>query len=272
MRIACIQADVRFNDPLANAAQAVSWLKELKVDGVDLVVLPEAFLTGYCVDSSDAACSIAIGRTDSVLQQLEAACNEIDIMLVVGFAEAADGENFNTAALIEPGRAARYYRKTHLPFLGYDRFVTGGDDLPVFETRHGMIGVLICYDIRLPESARVLALKGAELIVLPTNWPVGAEISAEVIAIARAAENRVFVATCNRVGTENGFQFIGLSKIISPTGKVLAAAGPDSTVILADIELSVAREKNIVNIPGKYETHTFASRRPDLYTAISDGN
>ncbi|HSH96128.1 MAG TPA: nitrilase-related carbon-nitrogen hydrolase, partial [Roseimicrobium sp.] len=103
-----------------------------------------------------------------------------------------------------------------------------------------------------------------------TNWPVGAEISAEVIAVARAAENRVFVATCNRVGEENGFQFIGLSKVIAPSGKILASAGPAETVIIADLNLEEARQKTIVNIPGKYETAIFESRRPELYGRISD--
>jgi predicted amidohydrolase len=224
------------------------------------------------VDELSAACSITIDRNDPALRDLQATCDELDILLVVGFAEnGGNGENFNTAALLESGRPARFYRKAHLPLLGYDRFSTGGDDLPVFETRLGKLGVLICYDIRFPEAARVLALKGADLIVLPTNWPSGAEISAEVLSIARAAENRVYLATCNRVGTENGFTFIGLSKIIDPNGKVLAAAGPDETVIIADLDFDLARQKTIVRIPGKYETDVFGARRQELYGELSSG-
>jgi 5-aminopentanamidase len=104
--------------------------------------------------------------------------------------------------------------------------------------------------------------------VLPTNWPEGAEVSAEHISIARAAENRVFLATCDRVGSENGFNFIGRSKIIHPSGRVLAAAGVDEETLIADVDLSEARQKRTVGIPGKYETEAFQSRRPDLYGTI----
>jgi predicted amidohydrolase len=187
------------------------------------------------------------------------------MLAVVGFAETADGYLYNTAALVEPHRPMRTYRKTHLPHLGYDRFVRHGTSLPIFDTRLGKIGILICYDLRPPEATRILALKGAELIVLPTNWPEGAEVSAEHIAIARAAENRVFVATCNRVGEENGFRFIGLSKIIDPDGRVLAAGMQAETVLMANVDLSLARQKRRVVRPGEYETDVFACRNVRLY-------
>jgi len=270
MRLACVQSNVVFGDSAANADRAVERLRALKADGVDLAVFPEAYLTGYCVGTPEEAASIAISRSSEAIAKLQAACDELDIMTIAGFAEAADGRIFNTAVLIEPGKEARYYRKTHLPELGLDKFVTAGQKLPIFETRLGKIGILICFDLRPPEATRVLALGGAELIVLPTNWPVGAEISAGFISIARAAENRVFVATCNRVGTENGFSFIGQSKIVDISGKVIAAAGPDEETIVGNFDISLARQKRMVAIPGKYETEVFASRNPGLYTAIVD--
>ncbi len=268
MRIACVQSDVVFGDPDANAHRAIERLGALRQDEVDLAVFPEAYLTGYCVDSAFDAAAAAIGPGSSAVHALRAACDDLDMLAVVGFAELAGGTVFNTAALFEPGHEPRFYRKTHLPFLGLDRFVTPGDALPVFDTRLGKLGILICFDLRLPEAARVLALRGAELIVLPTNWPVGAEISAAYLSVARAAENRVFVATCNRTGCENGFEFIGQSKIIDVGGKILAAAGAVEEIIVCDLDLSLAREKRTVNIPGKYETETFASRNPKLYGPI----
>ena len=121
-----------------------------------------------------------------------------------------------------------------------------------------------------PEPTRVLSLKGAELILLPTNWPEGAEISADYNAVVRAAENRVFFATCDRVGEENGFSFIGKSKIVAPNGKILAAAGAIEETIVADIDLSQARQKRAVIRPGEYEFEALASRRPELYGALAE--
>ena len=278
MRIACVQADVVFNDPNANSRFLIEKLAELKEGGVEFAVFPEAFLTGYCVDDEAAAKEIAIEaavdqngeivKMNPALEAIRDACERLEMGCVVGFA-GFDGEGlFNAAALFEPGRAPRRFLKVHLPYLGYDRFVRGGDDLPVFETRWGKIGILICYDQRPPEGARVLGLKGADLIVLPTNWPIGAEVSAEYMSIARAAENRVFFATCDRVGVENGVKFIGLSKIIDIGGKVLAAAGDTEATLIADLDLARARDKKIVNIPGEYEMDLVNSRKPELYGVI----
>jgi predicted amidohydrolase len=152
-----------------------------------------------------------------------------------------------------------------LPELGLDKFVTPGDELPVFETRLGKIAILICFDQRHPEAMRVLMLKGAQLVALPTNWPVGAECSAEYICIARASENRIFLATCNRVGHENGFDFIGRSKILGLGGEILSSAGATEETLLATIDLNLATNKRMVAILGKYETTVDVSRRPVLY-------
>jgi predicted amidohydrolase len=274
MRIACVQAGVEFDDPAANSAFAVTTLHELRKEGVDLAIFPEAFLTGYCVASAEAAEDIALPYAPgddlpASLSDIRLATESLGMGCIVGFLGRNGNTLYNAAMLFEPGFEPRMYVKTHLPFLGYDRFATPGVDLPVFETRWGKIGIIICYDLRLPETARTLALKGAELIVLPTNWPVGAEMSAEHIAITRAVENRVFLATCNRVGVENGVTFIGQSRIVDPKGTVLAYAGAEPFTIYGDIDLAQARDKVIVNIPGEYEMALFGCRQPELYRVIS---
>lgn len=266
MRIACVQSDVVFGDPEANLRHAIATLERLSSDSVDLAIFPEAFLTGYCVESRAEADRIAIER--GVVAPLQESADRLSITAIVGFAERSGDALFNTAAMVQPGIEPVFYRKTHLPELGLDKFVVGGDDLPVFETRFGRIGILICFDLRIPEAARVLSLKGAQLIALPTNWPEGAETSAEHVVIARAAENRVFLAACNRVGTENGFRFIGRSKIVAPSGSVVAGAGSASETLVADIDLAEAKIKRNVMIPGRYETAVFDSRRPELYHGI----
>lgn len=278
MRIACVQTDVVFGNPTANAEKAVERLKELKAQGVDLVVFPEAYLTGYCVNTEAEAQKLAIQavadknnevtNADPSLLTIHEASEKLNIGCIVGFAGDNGMDLYNGAILFEPGVAPRRYIKTHLPYLGYDRFAMAGDYLDVFKTRWGNIGILICFDQRPPEAARTLTLKGADLIVLPTNWPIGAEVSAEHISIARAAENKVFMATCNRVGVENGTTFIGKSKIIHCSGKVIAAAGDEEEILIADIDVEESRQKRIVNIPGEYEMEVFKSRHPGLYRII----
>ena len=125
------------------------------------------------------------------------------------------------------------YRKAHLPFLGVDRFTTPGDGaFQVATAGEIRVGMNICYDATFPEAARVLMLEGADLIVLPTNWPPGFEPAAEYVINARALENRVYYAAVNRVGVENGFEFIGCSRSCGPNGQTLVEAPHRNEAIL----------------------------------------
>lgn len=269
MRVACVQTGVVYGEPDENARRAIAHLERLADQGVEVAVFPEAYLTGYCVSSAEDARSIAIPFDHPSLEDLARAAERLGIILVVGFAESAGGDLYNSAAIYYDSQRG-LYRKTHLPFLGLDRYVRGGERLDVFETSVGRIGVLICFDQRHPEACRVLALNGADLIALPTNWPNGASIAPTLIAPTRAAENRVFLAACNRVGDENGFTFIGQSGIFSPDGAVLARAGASEEILIADLELSQARFKKSVVIEGEYEMATFDSRRPELYGRVTE--
>jgi predicted amidohydrolase len=162
------------------------------------------------------------------------------------------------------------YRKVHLPQLGVDRFATPGDrPLAVHQAGEVKIGMNICYDASFPETGRVLALAGAELIVLPTNWPPGAETTAEHVPNARALENKVYFIAANRVGRERGFQFIGHSKISDVHGNTLAAAAhQQEEIIYADIDPAEARDKRIERVPGRHAIHRFDDRRPDMYGSL----
>ena len=277
VRVASVQAPVVFGDPTANAAYAVARLEELAVRGVQLAVFPEAFLTGYCVTDAEEARAIAlpirlegdeIVEAPESVQSIREAAQRLGVHAVFGFAGVDARGVINVAALVEPSGRLRAYLKTHLPELGLDKHVVPGDSLPVFDTEIGRIGILICFDLRPPEPMRCLAIQGADLIALPTNWPVGAEMSAELLSRARALESRVHFVACDRIGEERGFRFIGMSSIVDATGTVLALAGAEAEVLVADLDLAVAREKRIRTIPGQYEWTVFESRRPDLYGAL----
>jgi len=280
IRVACVQTDVHFADPSANVAIVLARMEEVHEAGADLVIFPECALTGYCVEDAESADHLCLSglafEGTKVIQypaevaDIVAAAERLKLHVVFGLAGAVDGKRYNLAFLVEPTGAVHRYAKAHLPELGFDNFVTPGPDLPVFDTAIGKIGMLICFDIRMPEAMRVMMLQGAEIIALPTNWPTGAEISAQVIAPARAAENRVFLATCNRVGDENGFHFIGQSGIFGLKGEPLAQAGTGEEIIFADINPADAQIKRTITVPGKHETTVVEARRPELYRDLTD--
>ncbi|MBS1716396.1 MAG: carbon-nitrogen hydrolase family protein [Armatimonadetes bacterium] len=271
MKVSCLQFDVHFGDPAANLQAVRGALAEACVKGVDLVITPEAFLTGYVVGNEQDARNLALkgALRAEMLEEGQALAEKYAVHLILGYIEEdpASKHIYNSATLFAPGEKPRTYRKMHLPVLGVDRFATPGEELEVFDTPFGKIGIIICFDLRVPEAARTLALKGADLIVLPTNWPEGAELTPVHFMPVRAAENRVFMAACNRVGTEHGTTFIGHSMIVDPDMKILAEGGKGVEVLEADLDLSEARQKTRVVIPGEYETNTFSTRQPKAYSA-----
>jgi predicted amidohydrolase len=118
----------------------------------------------------------------------------------------------------------------------------------------------ICYDAAFPEAARALALLGADLIALPTNWPPGAECMAATAVNTRAMD------AVNRVGSERGFEFIGRSRICDPSGRTLAeSSGVGEEILYAEIDPALARRKHIIRVPGKHEIDRLADRRPEMY-------
>ena len=271
MRIACCQMDVELGNWEKNFLRIAQKVRELADQKADLALFPEAALTGYCVATPQEAAAIALPSDSIYFDRLADLSRETGVAIVVGYAAVEAGVVTNRATFFDGGQRVTY-QKTHLPILGLDRFVEPGDELFTFETRFGRLGMLICYDLRLPEPARALALMGAELILMPTNWPLGAEVSADVIAPVRALENRVFLATCNRIGHEAGFEFFGHSRVFGPSGVVLAEAASDEGVVWAEIDLAEAREKRVVTRPGQHEVELFGSRRPDLYGSIASSN
>jgi predicted amidohydrolase len=274
MKVAGVQMDIVFADRQANLARIGERLRETAQAGARLTVFPECALPGYCFDSVDEARLHAETVPGPSTLKLAKICRELTTYAVIGLLEA-DGERlFNAAVLVGPDGVVASYRKVHLPYLGVDRFTTPGDrPFAVHAMGDGAgearVGMSICYDAAFPEAARVLALEGADVIALPTNWPPGAECTAEFVINARAMENNVYYMAVNRVGNERGFHFIGHSKICDPRGHILAQARHENeTILYADIDLAFARQKHIVRVPGKHEIDRFADRRPEFYGRI----
>ena len=269
--IACVQLDCTLGEPDVNLAAILEALIAAAQRGARLVIFPECILSGYCFRARAEAWENAQPIPGPASDTLAAACRRLGVFAVVGLLERGERDAlFNSCILLGPDGLIATYRKIHLPYLGVDRFVTPGDRPFAVQDLGGLrVGMNICYDGTFPESARVLALLGADLVVLPTNWPTGA-MGTIKLTEARALENNVYYAAVNRVGEERGFRFIGRSRVVGPDGEVMTSASADSTeILLAEIDPGVARAKRVVKIPGEHEIDRIHDRRPEMYGPLT---
>jgi len=270
--IACAQIDCVIGRPEINREKIIGQTRAAAERDASLVVFPECAFTGYAFESLAEAVPFAETIAGPSSAALANVCRETGVYAAAGFIESAGGKFYNSVMLAGPDGLVGSYRKVHLPFLGIDRFLSAGDrPFEVFELPFGKVGMNICYDISFPESSRVLKLMGAELIVLPTNWPPGARRSPEFVVNTRALENHLFYAACNRVGSERGWEFIGRSKVVDCNGDTLAEAGVEAEELLVvEMDLPEANNNHVVNVPGAYEIDRLEDRRPEMYELIAE--
>lgn len=271
MLLALAQTNPMIGKIEKNLEQIISIVSEGTKKGAELIVFPEAALTGYCYESkAEAFTYIPEDIAKKASDAISSVCGNSIVLL--GLLEKEQNHLYNNALVISSKGILGRYSKSHLPFLGADRFVTRGMtlDTNIFTTPYGKIGILICYELRFPEVARVLSLKGVEIICDMANLPVGGESNIAFIGRSRALENKIFLALCNRCGVERNVQFIGKSQIVNPSGDIINSANEKEEIIYSNIDLSLARNKSIINKPKEYELHLFRDRRPDLYSAITD--
>ena len=267
MKIAGVQMDVTIGRVQANVEKMISLLRKTASEGAAITIFPECSASGYCFDDLAEAREFAEPIPGPITERLAAACEATGTFAVFGMLESAGDAVYNAAVLTGPRGVVGSYRKIHLPFLGADVFTTYGDrPFAVHAAGDVRVGLNICYDSAFPESSRILALAGADLIALPTNWPPGAECVAENAINTRAMENAVYYAAVNRVGTERGITFIGKSRLCGPAGETLAVGSEaDEQILYAEIDPARARNKRVVRIPGKHAIDRLADRRPEMY-------
>jgi len=263
-RIACLQLDPVIGKTTANLQMSAAAIGDAVAAGAQIVVLPELATSGYLFVDAEEARSTALRAIDPVFDAWRTAAG--DAVVVGGFCELGDdGSLYNSALVIDRAGVLATYRKTHL----WDReklIFTRGDALPpILRTPHGVIAVMVCYDLEFGELTRRAALDGAEVIVAPVNWPLfprpDGERPGEVItAMSTARTNRVAVAACDRTGVERGQRWTEGTAIIDPDGWVVAAVGPGEGMVLADVDLSVTHEKTFTE-----HVHLLDDRRVDLY-------
>jgi predicted amidohydrolase len=223
--------------PDRNERTARSMAAQAAAQGASLLVLPELWPCGYDLDQAeDYAAPLDEGPF-----AIMADAARTHHLHVVGTALETHpaGRPFNTAALYGPdGKRLASYRKVHLfPPMGEREHMTAGDSLPIFELPWGRTALAICYDLRFPEQWRHYAYGGAQLVLIPAEWPVRRVEHWRVLLRARAVENQFFVASCNRAGTDQDGEFGGHSAAVDPWGRVLVEAGSEPGLFLATLNL-----------------------------------
>jgi len=261
MRIGIAQTSPEFGEVDRNIEDALGLIEK---EQADLWVFPELFATGYqFVDASEArelAEPVPDGPTTRAL--IEHA-KEHGCHVVAGLPEA-DGERiYNAAVLVGPGGFLACYRKVHLFCAEKEHFVPGDRSFPVIDIGIAKVGTMVCFDHLFPESARSLALQGADVIAHPANL-VLPDLAQRTMAI-RALENHVFTATANRVGAESRtgetLVYTGRSQVVRLDGKVLVRLSPDRIeTAVVGIDVARARDKRITDW-----NDVLADRRPDQY-------
>jgi predicted amidohydrolase len=260
IRIAIIQ----FAPILGYLDKTIGKLKLLftKVQGADLIVLPELANSGYNFISKEQAFALAEDpRSSPFLDFLVAMSRRFRAHIVTGFNEKAGSRIFNTALLLGPDGIAGKYRKIHLFLNEKDYFTRGDRGLPVFDLGEYKLGMLICFDWIFPEVWRILALKGADIICHPSNLVMP---YAQKVVPGYAVVNRIFTVTANRTGTERDVNFTGRSFIAGPSGKVIKrATATEEEVIVARVDPLQARNKMVTP-----RNDVFADRFPEEYREI----
>ncbi|MGY4769597.1 nitrilase family protein [Kribbella sp. CWNU-51] len=274
VRVAVVQFEphVGVENLKANAAAVEERLTTAADHGAGLIVLPELATTGYVFETREEAYAhsepVPGGRSVDMFTRIAA---ERDVYIVGNVVEQANGRLYDTAVLVGSEGYIGRYRKTHLWNTEKLWFTPGDEGFSVFDTRIGRIGLLVCWDIWFPETARIVTQLGADIICIPTGWvwtppplyDASGVCMAAHLTITAAHANNVFIATADRIGQERGAGFMGNSLIAGTNGwPVDRIAGPDEdTIIYADIDLTAARTAPIWN----QLNDLHRDRRTDLY-------
>jgi len=261
-RVAAIQFEPTLFSKSANLEALLRLSEEAAAGGAKLIVTPEMATTAYCWATRDEIAGDVEPVPGPTTRRFGEIAAAHDCWIVVGLAEV-DPETdiyYNSAVLIGPEGPVGLYRKTHA-YISEPKWAKDGDlGLPVFETPIGRIAMTICMDACYPETARVPALAGADVICFPTNWL--SEKSPSPSWMARAAENGVYLVAANRYGLERGVQFSGGSAVIDPDGSLQSVLDSGDGIVWGWIDPARARDKRPLS--GRPED-LIADRRPAAY-------
>lgn len=256
----CVQILPQFGDTAKNVEKIIHHIEQ---DRSDLIVFPELATSGYEFKNRDEGFDLTFDpRNSNIGSQIAIAVATAQSHVVVGFPERCGDKIYNSAALYCPDGNIHVYRKIHLFDREKNIFSPGDSEPESIDTCIGKIGMMICFDWVFPEVARILALKGAQVICHPSNLVLA---YCQRAMFARSVENGVFTMTCNRIGSESRtdrtLTFTGKSQILGNRGELLAQASEDcEEIIHASLNLSLAESKRMTDLNDLWE-----DRRIDLY-------
>ncbi|MCW2671824.1 MAG: putative amidohydrolase [Frankiales bacterium] len=265
----------------------LSYIEEAAAAGADLVVFPETSIQGYPANFSVMDAETDIKKMYDVaelvpggpsVEAIAEKAKEKGIHVIYGLTEASDrpGVVYNTMVLTGPEGYLGKFRKVHVG-LSEQMVWRTGDDWPVFETPFGRIGMLICYDKAFPESCRELTLRGADILVMSTAWPLmpGHGTGTDNLWVqqydaferVRAMENGRWFVSSNFIGELGGIEFFGMSQIINPVGEVVATTGTETVgLVTAEIDVFGGMADARAAMQGAFLVR---DRRPDTYQVLS---
>jgi predicted amidohydrolase len=260
-RIGLVQAQFADGKVEENLRKMKNIIESCKAanDNVQLLLFPELAATGYFLSEELRGC--AEGPTGEIAAYMSQAAREYQLYLAYGYAErGAGGKLFNSLRLIDRhGNPIANYQKIHITSLEKETFAAGSQVVSA-QTEMGHIGLMICWDLAFPELARLLALRGADLLLAPCAWESPYEDAFLRFATARAIDNTLYVAACNHRGQSGELRFFGKTALFGPDGAMIESAEErQEHVILGDIDLPYRR-----NVQNRFFT-MLQERRKDLY-------
>ncbi len=261
MKIAIYQMEIIAGNPGENRRKAAEWVGQVCKDNKpDLLIMPELWTTGYTLDRLE---ELAEDNGDQTIAFISDLAVRWQVAITAGsIAAKVDKRIYNTSFTVDKrGEIIHRYDKIHLvPMLDEHLYLEGGKKkAEVFEIDGVKIGVIICYDLRFPELIRSLALEDVQLLVIAAEWPAERERHWEILQLARAIENQMYIASCNTIGSFNGVTYCGQSMVVDPWGDIIRKGSKDSEeTIVCTLDLQKVKEVR-KNVP------IFSSRVPHLY-------
>lgn len=262
IKVSAIQMISR-DDRVENLERAEKFIKIAAEKGANIISFPELFCTKWFpCEINKENFSLAESKDGLIIKRMKMISKKYDVLLTIPFFEKYRKKYYNSCAVIDKGKLLGIYRKVHVPNIPlYEEsfYFSGGREFPVFETRFGKIGIQICWDNFFPEGYRILALKGAKLVITPTASAFKTQKRWKVVIASHALLNNIFILRVNRTGKEKFQEFYGNSFLVGPDGSFIGETlGFNEGIFISTCDLTETdRMRKIFTF--------IEGRRPEIY-------